>query len=336
MRNHLIEEISEFHTKSDRAIVMFSGGFDSTVSLWWAMNHYKKVKAISVDYNQQHRQELDCAKKIIALTDIEHDIIKVDFPKHYWGLKNHLTRGQALLMVSIAALDIGREGADIVLGTLKTDPYRDSKPECYRMLEYILGEDNDKGEISIVTPLHALKDKTAVAVLGYYLGAPVHLSWSCRKPQNNVLCDVCNACRQRNMIQEQINQEYGIAENDLNAWLRIFGSPMHPSFTGVNDDVKKLANAFVQAGGIKSGALGWRYCAPDGSERLAPLIKHPYMEVVKLVGSDSSSNHIRACSFFEDGYMWEVAVCSDGSVAATERLPDIKTIRDELIKNTEI
>ena len=48
----------------EEAVVVFSGGQDSTTCLLWALSRYKKVYAISFDYGQRHVAELDCAKEI--------------------------------------------------------------------------------------------------------------------------------------------------------------------------------------------------------------------------------------------------------------------------------
>ena len=48
----------------DAAVVVFSGGQDSTTCLFWALKRYKKVIALSFDYHQKHVKELECAKKI--------------------------------------------------------------------------------------------------------------------------------------------------------------------------------------------------------------------------------------------------------------------------------
>lgn len=45
------------------AIVVFSGGQDSTTCLYWALGKYQKVQTITFDYGQRHRVELDAAKK---------------------------------------------------------------------------------------------------------------------------------------------------------------------------------------------------------------------------------------------------------------------------------
>ena len=326
----------QFQVKSETAIVMFSGGFDSTVSLWWAMHRYKKVKAITVNYNQQWPQELDCANSIIALTDIEHSIVHVNIPEHFWGIKNHRTRWQPILLCSIAALDVSNAGADIILGTLRTDRFPDNNPEFLQLLSDAVTKYADGGaKIGITIPLRAVKDKTAAALLGFQLGAPMHLSWSCRFPVGNKPCYECVTCRERYRIGDEIQSLYGIGEDDLDSWLSVLGSPYHASFQNITTDLKEFAEAYAEIVKIKHGQHGWRYHAPDGTERITSLIKYPPPQLVERVGSTSESMYIREYGFFEDETMWEVFICADGSVATTERLPDYDTIKRKLIKRFE-
>jgi 7-cyano-7-deazaguanine synthase len=59
------------------AIVVFSGGQDSTTCLYWAREQFEKVHAITFDYGQTHRLEIEAAKKIAGMADVSHEIIQV-------------------------------------------------------------------------------------------------------------------------------------------------------------------------------------------------------------------------------------------------------------------
>lgn len=326
-----------FCISSPTAIVLFSGGFDSTVSLWWAMQHYEKVTAITVNYNQPHKQELDSARQIIALTDVRHDVVTIDIPDHFWGIQNHDTRWQPVLLCSIAALDVSNDGADIILGSLKTDPYPDSKPEFLRELADAIFKGEKRGvKVGIVAPLVAVKNKAAAAVLGYRLGAPLHLSWSCRFPINNHPCYECGTCKDRYRIIDELQSLYEISEGDLDAWSTVLGSPYHASFQNVSSAMKNFAEVYADVVGFKHSKQGWRYHGPDGTERITSMIKHPSSQAIALAGSNSESMHIRVHGFLEDGTLWEVYICKDGSVAATECLPNFEIIKSAFMQHIEL
>jgi 7-cyano-7-deazaguanine synthase len=57
------------------ALVVFSGGQDSTTCLYWAKQRFSTVYAVSFDYRQRHSVELESAKKIAAIADVHHEII---------------------------------------------------------------------------------------------------------------------------------------------------------------------------------------------------------------------------------------------------------------------
>src|SRR5699024_11832566 len=60
-----------------KAIVVFSGGQDSTTCLFHALNKYDEVEAITFDYNQRHKNEIKQAKKIARDNNIQHQLIDV-------------------------------------------------------------------------------------------------------------------------------------------------------------------------------------------------------------------------------------------------------------------
>lgn len=62
----------------DKALVILSGGQDSTVCLYWAKKHYKEVHAITFNYGQKHSEELIAARRIVKMAGIaSHTIINV-------------------------------------------------------------------------------------------------------------------------------------------------------------------------------------------------------------------------------------------------------------------
>lgn len=66
-----------FNPKDLNAVVVFSGGQDSTTCLYWAIQRYNKVLAITFDYNQRHRREIEAATTICKMAGVEHEIIEL-------------------------------------------------------------------------------------------------------------------------------------------------------------------------------------------------------------------------------------------------------------------
>ena len=57
-----------------KTILVYSGGLDSTVLLYHLIDQGNAVKALSVDYGQRHRKEIDCARAITSSLEIEHRV----------------------------------------------------------------------------------------------------------------------------------------------------------------------------------------------------------------------------------------------------------------------
>jgi 7-cyano-7-deazaguanine synthase len=68
----------EIGEKMSSALVVFSGGQDSTTCLGWAKNRFDRVETLTFDYGQKHRVEIYQAKKIATLLDVENFVLKFD------------------------------------------------------------------------------------------------------------------------------------------------------------------------------------------------------------------------------------------------------------------
>ena len=128
-------------SKPTKAVVVFSGGQDSTTCLFWAKQKYEEVIALSFDYGQKHVKELECAKKICKKHGIEHHIldmallnqlapnsltradIEVDHEAPEEGTPNSFVDGRNMLFLTFAAVfakqrDIQRIYAFVIVCTI--------------------------------------------------------------------------------------------------------------------------------------------------------------------------------------------------------------------------
>lgn len=138
------------------AIILLSGGQDSTTCLYWAKAQFTEIYAVGFDYGQMHVKELEQAKKIANDANVEYKIfdIKSILKANIEG--NTFTAGRNLLFLTIAASYGATKGInDIVTGVCQTD--YSGYPDCRRntidaqQLTLTLGI--GIGDIRIHTPL---------------------------------------------------------------------------------------------------------------------------------------------------------------------------------------
>jgi 7-cyano-7-deazaguanine synthase len=185
-------------TMPTRALVLFSGGQDSTTCLAWALERYAVVETIAFDYGQRHRIELDARLEVIAqfklqfpewstrlgedhlldvpvLGQISDTALTRDIAlqMEQSGLPNTFVPGRNLLFLTLAAALAYRRGLDVIVtGVCETDfsGYPDCRDDTIKAMQVALSLGMDRRCV-IETPLMWI-DKAATWALAHSLGGP--------------------------------------------------------------------------------------------------------------------------------------------------------------------
>jgi 7-cyano-7-deazaguanine synthase len=203
-----------------KALVVLSGGQDSTTCLYWAIREFGQanVETITFDYGQRHRVELECASKIAADAGVPNTLLPINTFAAIGGnaltdeaidvesdldeqthLPNTFVPGRNLIFLSFVAAHAYTRGIkDVITGVAQTDfsGYPDCREETMKSLEQTLALGMEH-EVTIHTPLmHLSKKETvelAVEVGGFDAMADTHTCYNGARPP----CGVCPACELR-------------------------------------------------------------------------------------------------------------------------------------------
>ncbi|WP_147535543.1 7-cyano-7-deazaguanine synthase QueC [Bacillus marasmi] len=198
--------------KNDKAVVVFSGGQDSTTCLFWAMQQFKEVVAVTFDYNQRHITEIQCAKNITKELGIKHHILDMSLLNQLapnaltradievkdgeeGGLPSTFVPGRNLLFMSFAGVLAYQIGAKhIVTGVCETDfsGYPDCRDSFIKSLNVSLNLAMDKSFV-IHTPLMWL-NKAETWKLADELNAFNFVREKTLTCYNGVIADGCGEC----------------------------------------------------------------------------------------------------------------------------------------------
>lgn len=198
--------------KNEKAIVVFSGGQDSTTCLFWALEHFTEVVAVTFDYNQRHAIEIDCAKAITADLQIEHHILDMTLLNQL--APNALTRsnidvkngedgalpstfvpGRNLLFLSFAGILAYQIGArHIITGVCETDfsGYPDCRDQFIKSLNVTLNLSMERPFV-IHTPLMWL-NKAETWAMADDFGKLDYVRNKTLTCYNGVIADGCGEC----------------------------------------------------------------------------------------------------------------------------------------------
>lgn len=201
------------------AIVVLSGGMDSTTALHHALALHDTVQAVSVDYGQRHVKELEYATSTCNQLDVRHDIIDasalglllagsalttaaVEVPQgHYADESMRSTvvpNRNAILLNLVAGIAVARKMDAIVTGVHAGDHpiYPDCRPEFITALQHQLDAGNEGyHQVRVEAPfVHVAKHD--IVRVGDRLGVDWARTWSCY--QGDVWhCGKCGTCVER-------------------------------------------------------------------------------------------------------------------------------------------
>lgn len=204
---------------NDKALVVFSGGQDSTTCLFWAKKHFKEVYALSFIYGQRHAKEVDMARSIARKAGVEWQAMDVSFiarlgsssltdasvrmdeEKPADTFPNTFVPGRNLFFLSIAAVHARERGIrHIVTGVSQTDfsGYPDCRDSFVKSLNVTLNLAMEE-QFVIHTPLMWI-DKAQTWALADELGVMDlvrHETLTCYNGIPGDGCGHCPACKLR-------------------------------------------------------------------------------------------------------------------------------------------
>lgn len=203
-----------------KAVVVLSGGQDSTTCLFWAVREFGRgqVCSLAFDYGQRHRVELACARKVAGLAGVAHAVLPIDTFAALGG--NALTGGDMavpasaadadelpvtfvpgrnlIFLIFAAAYAYPRDITEIVTGVAQTDysGYPDCRKATLDALERAINLGME-GRFTLHAPLMFLSKRDTVE-LAREVGALDALAWThtCYNGTQPP-CGECAACRLR-------------------------------------------------------------------------------------------------------------------------------------------
>jgi 7-cyano-7-deazaguanine synthase len=222
-----VKEATDHMNAAERpkAVIILSGGLDSTTCMGIAEAEGYELYPITFDYGQRHRKELDHAVRVAEHygTGDRHKIVSLGFLREIGGSAltdpsiavpeagsdaagDHIpvtyVPGRNLLFLSIAASYAEVIGAEVIyigVNALDYSGYPDCRPEFISRVEDVIRYATKAGAegrpIRIAAPLIRWT-KAEIIREGLRLGVPYHLTTSCYNG-GELACGVCDSCRLR-------------------------------------------------------------------------------------------------------------------------------------------
>ena len=212
------------------SIVLFSGGIDSTTVLYWALDRYDKIFALTFDYGQRNRIELDMASKIAQELGVPQKILQVDLQQiggssltdtklslpQYESMEE-IEKGASStyvpfrngIFLALAAARAEVDGIkEIVCGfnIIDSPNYPDTRNQFVQAMQEAINQGTrayfTHEPIKIITPFTNLK-KSEIIKEGLSLGADYSYSLSCYSG-TEIPCQKCSSCLLRQKAWEEL------------------------------------------------------------------------------------------------------------------------------------
>ncbi|MGW3210171.1 7-cyano-7-deazaguanine synthase QueC [Streptomyces sp. NPDC001135] len=201
------------------AVVVLSGGLDSTT----LMAHYAALGysliAVTVDYGQRHRKEIDSARAVAAHYGARHHIVdlsgfgsvlggsaltddSVSVPDGHYAeqtMRATVVPNRNAVLANVAvSVAVAHRAATVALGMHAGDHfiYPDCRPAFLQALNALVKVANEGFCTPAVEAPFITWSKADIAAHGTRLGAPLELSWSCYKGSERH-CGTCGTCYER-------------------------------------------------------------------------------------------------------------------------------------------
>lgn len=195
----------------EKAVVVFSGGQDSTTCLFWAKQQFAEVEVVTFDYGQRHKLEIECAAEIARDLGVQQTVLDmsllnqlapnaltrtdVEITHEEGELPSTFVDGRNLLFLSFAAIMAKQKGArHLVTGVCETDfsGYPDCRDSFVKSMNVTLNLSMDYPFV-IHTPLMWL-DKAQTWRMADDLGAFDYVRERTLTCYNGIIGDGCGEC----------------------------------------------------------------------------------------------------------------------------------------------